>query len=717
MVGGDGDGDLISYLVYFRYIHWTVKIIYLSKYKEKLFISCISLKKINNFATTRMNRRRVHATVSVCQINAEQQVVRKLVFRKHVLPASFADTDTDTNTDTNNGEVKHADCKIHWDDTIATIKRKIADGYLKHFTESLSLEEIYLFAQVPERRSIMQLYLDATENGTLPMTRSKLSSLAMNMSISSEAIMRFAENKDDTQESFTVDEVASLFKAALETNPKLTMKVPVGIKQMNHHRQELYEDISPVFPANPFDRVDDTCFEPMVAFDSHVLMQYIPLENIPVVDGEETETETEGDESVILYMVLVGDLLLRDETEDNTQSIITSYFPYLYDENVLSMHSWVTRRDMLRQRTRGMVSNNEMHGYDMIDTLYDLSTDKEAADDTDADDSMKFVDGISNAFIVLPNKITQTLPIETMFRTMHASAQFPMLVLSPGDLKADPIVRCYMTTISNNTKRRPALSDASIQFLTESIQKNRRHATRLPNSRLSAADGINSDEITAFISTYNPVTTSVDGGDSLPHHPTKSVVTLSRDEEMSRLSDTIPLEWMLTLCLRSHGHVTVQFPENYGGIHTPPLTPTQILDVLQRYIAPLLNTWKASFPNYSVDMPAHVLDMNVLSARWTATFAIPNNNTPSQFNIRPWMPGLSTAIQWSTTSNGGGSHDLCAGTLYRVGNFVKMTEMDGHITRQLAMGVYTNITLQRLVTDVSTKFNVSQKKQWKAYRM
>ena len=153
-----------------------------------------------------MNRSRVYATVSVCQINAEQQVVRKLVFGKNALSVPVSESLLGSVSEpVSDGEVKYADCNIHWDDTIATIKRKITDGFLKQFTESLSLEEIYLFTQVPERRSIMQLYLDATENGTLPMTRSKLSSLAMNMNISSEAIMRFAENKENTQESFTMD--------------------------------------------------------------------------------------------------------------------------------------------------------------------------------------------------------------------------------------------------------------------------------------------------------------------------------------------------------------------------------------------------------------------------------------------------------------------------------------------------------------------------------
>ena len=71
-------------------------------------------------------------------------------------------------------QVKFTEQKIHYDDSISTIKIKIVIELKKHLRNQVSLDEVYLFCQKTETLNAISLYQSLTQNKKLELTRVRL---------------------------------------------------------------------------------------------------------------------------------------------------------------------------------------------------------------------------------------------------------------------------------------------------------------------------------------------------------------------------------------------------------------------------------------------------------------------------------------------------------------------------------------------------------------
>ena len=126
--------------------------------------------------------------------------------------------------------------QIHPDDSISTIKQKI----LHELSDtSLSYDELYLFSKKNITLFLHELYIEATNNDTQPLSMSKLGQLLMNLHIMDESTLNYFNNLN--KNSYTYNDFTDGLKQYRE-NIELT--IPIG-QRFSTSRELLYS-------ANPF---------------------------------------------------------------------------------------------------------------------------------------------------------------------------------------------------------------------------------------------------------------------------------------------------------------------------------------------------------------------------------------------------------------------------------------------------------------------------------
>jgi hypothetical protein len=90
-----------------------------------------------------------------------------------LLRAIFTENEVD-NINSNQIMVKFTEQKIHYDDSISTIKIKILTEIAKSLKKSVSLDEIYMFCQKTETLNAVSIYQSLTQNKKMELTRVRL---------------------------------------------------------------------------------------------------------------------------------------------------------------------------------------------------------------------------------------------------------------------------------------------------------------------------------------------------------------------------------------------------------------------------------------------------------------------------------------------------------------------------------------------------------------
>jgi hypothetical protein len=329
--------------------------------------------------------------------------------------------------------------RIHYDDSIHTIKKKILYflSTISNKTDIVNINDIYLSAVVEKSFHPLQIYKNLTQQDTKPFTKAMLDQLLANYHglVDDDFEQTIFQNPLYTSKDvFTYEDLLEFewFYSKTEKKTKLS-KIPLGFRfiekphEMNDTRIYLNQDL---FATNPYDILFPYVYKP----SNQVRLNSFPNDFL-FRHGKIIENT--------IYVSLLSNVVSFFENKNHSLSILDIYFPKV-DENI---YIGTEKEDIVFWEEQKLV-----------DMIYDIH------DYTIQNKYKEF--GISSFHFIIHPEIPNKLPLETIFKNIHASIQIPLIYYNPG-LRREKVLRLYYTHIAKNGNKIPFLKKNIIEKLTE----------------------------------------------------------------------------------------------------------------------------------------------------------------------------------------------------------------------------------------------------------
>lgn len=318
--------------------------------------------------------------------------------------------------------------QIHPDDSIRVIKNKIIQAMGENI---VSYNELYMYITITKSIDVLDLYQKHTQKNKAEFTREHVVQLLKNMNYDTSVIA------STTKTHYFYDDVIEYIDP-----DKNTLNIPLGIKFANYY--------DPLFSANPYDY--QGVFAPsaknqMFASDNLLLLNYgRPLNNtINVCVAED----------VLEYAV-------QNTMKEST--ITQTYFPLLFeDDEINSKTKLLQEKEAIITKSKSRANPGALMLYKSIDFFYDVFKKR-------TQDLAYSERGIIYYSVLLHNNLQTKLPLEIIFKNIHATKTVPFIKYNPGQMREN-IYRLYSEKISRNGKKIPFLSETAIMQLSRKIGK------------------------------------------------------------------------------------------------------------------------------------------------------------------------------------------------------------------------------------------------------
>lgn len=312
--------------------------------------------------------------------------------------------------------------QIHKDDSILQIKKKILNEFGK---ESLiTYHELYLFAYNRTELDLYRIFTETVSRSSNYLNRTKFAQLLN--------ILGSPVDPESVKEKNTYDD----FVKAMARREKIA-NVPISLGMLPSHDH--------LFSPNPYDIVD---FSPRTTASSEnsLLMNY----------GEITDNN--------IYVCLTDDVFACHKDADDF--IAKTYYPFLTEKSIFDSASLSDKREQLIAETTKIMHEKYFKSYEIVDLFYDtLKIGKSV--------HIPVLErGTRNYRIAIKPHYQFIMPLEFLFKNIHASAKYKLMKLNPG-MRRENIYRLYSDKISKTGRKMPALPKSVINSLAKNIGKHK----------------------------------------------------------------------------------------------------------------------------------------------------------------------------------------------------------------------------------------------------
>lgn len=320
--------------------------------------------------------------------------------------------------------------QIHKDDSIRAVKKKIIKEY---GTNLLSYEEIYMFSKSKMNINLWNIYQEIT-----PLTSSMIGQLLVNINLPVNKIDELTGIiEEKTNDNISYDDLLRLNIDKEEND----LFLPIGMTFAKTHNF--------LFSANPFDILSDPLYEPsnknpLLALDNKLLLneRFIRASN----------------ESNVIYVSLYGNVLeFAKKRHIDSEYIIRCYYPFLMEKMVLSEEQFLQSQQILIDENKRLLKPQTLKYYDTVDMFYKVYNQRK----TELPYSTK---GMKNYEIIIHPENKTLLPLDAIFKQIHASKMMPYIKYNPG-FRREHLYRLYTEKISKIGKKIPYLSKSQINGL------------------------------------------------------------------------------------------------------------------------------------------------------------------------------------------------------------------------------------------------------------
>ncbi len=343
------------------------------------------------------------------------------------------DIDYITKNDVN---IIYSEQQIHYDDQIGVIKLKI----LSEMKNLVSLGEIYLFCQKIETLNSVNIYQTLTQNKKINLTQIRLQQFLSNVISDTNGQVL---NKPELKEIYFYDDILEL---KLD-NRKFIVNNVLGQKFF------IVENEYP-FIANPFDvKGYDKLIERTARKSISTLNNHLLLNSGNIVNNN-------------IYLCLAEDVLSYVDNNDISQdTTLKIYYPFLYNKNIHSQEELEQQKIKLLDENNSILSLKTLNNFKIIDMFYDIYKERK----TNLNYQKK---GIKYIKAILKPEYNIKIPLETIFKILHATQDNPLIKFNPSS-RQENIFRLYTDKISQDGRKIPYLKKAIIFKLMKNIGKSK----------------------------------------------------------------------------------------------------------------------------------------------------------------------------------------------------------------------------------------------------
>ena len=323
---------------------------------------------------------------------------------------------------------------LHNDDTIETIKKKI----IKSLFEDISFESIYLFCKNEEILDPVATYQSLTQNGKIELTQDRYYQFLSNIGIETN----ITDIPD--KEVYNYDDILNLDLA----NKKLIVNKPIG---------QHFVAVESTYPytVNPFNAL---FYDPFL--EKHANKLVTTSNKSLLLDSGLIYDNT-------IFLCIAHDVLeYAEEMELSQESTVNIYYPYLAELQITSLDEYIDNEQELIVNSKKLISpsfEKNVRNIDMFYTIYETKKN-----------NLNYLSkGIKNIELTIHPNYTFILPLDLVFKLLHATRLSPLIKYNPGK-RQEKIYRLYTEKTATNGKKIPYLNKALILRLSKAIGKTKR---------------------------------------------------------------------------------------------------------------------------------------------------------------------------------------------------------------------------------------------------
>ena len=227
-----------------------------------------------------------------------------------------------------------------------------------------------------------------------------------------------------------------------------------------------------------------------------------------------------------IYLCLASDVLKNSLNQD---VIIKLYYPFLYSKNVHSLDELKNKEENFKEENKKLWNENLIHQFQSIDLFYDIYKYKKT--------NLNYkITGIKYIKILIKPEYNVKIPLDTIFKIVHATSSNPLIKFNPGS-KQENIYRLFTDKVSTDGRKIPLLSKTVIFKLIKTIGKSKSISVYIENNENSS--------IQTFILDF------YENGEIIIYGEFPNIVEVNELEELIRISVNPIIQEMKTYLLES----------------------------------------------------------------------------------------------------------------------------------------------------------------------
>ena len=389
-------------------------------------------------------------------------------------------------------EVVFSTQQIHKDDSIRIIKKKIIQEIGE---QEICYDEMYLFANVLESINTMSLYQLITQTSPVAKLPSKLvvggfpppdqnDSRIITYNHLKQLLLNMNINEDitDRKEQYLYEDILTW----IEPHKKYPISIPIGQRFL--HEQDY------LFSCNPFKRVDssiggggsdvgsvDFIRNSLVTFDNQLLLNYGKIHGNNI------------------YLCRTEDVLsFTDSKGFDNEKTTQTYFPFLYKKSIITPDQFEENKQRLIRENVMLLDKATKYFFKTIDMFYNVYHGKT--------DELPYTSrGIKQFKIKINSEFKNILPLEVIFKNIHATQTIPFIKYNPGN-RRENVYRLFTQHKTRDGKYIPYLSESVITKTSKEIGKRKQISLFIHGEQNIYMDIEMSGDVNVYAELLKPIT-------------------------------------------------------------------------------------------------------------------------------------------------------------------------------------------------------------------
>ena len=328
--------------------------------------------------------------------------------------------------------------QIHPDDSIRVMKKKIISA-----TDSIiSYDELYLFSNIQNRRNIRSIYDSIYKKGRNSLDKDTFSQVLRNVNVQIQG------KTEILLEEFLLEDVKNIL-------PKEHVsKISLGMNFASMKDES--------FSYNPFNLLPNFMYEgtsdnALLSLENRLLMNF----STKLIDN-------------IIYLSFATDIFDFLERNGNDKKTIQLYYPLLAKRGIYEKSQLLKLQTKLLKETKKIMDKKSEQIYENMNLLYDVFDNKTQ--------ELPYLErGIKSLQLCIHPEEIQLLPLDAIFKNIHATRTSPFIKYNPG-ARRENIYRLFSISLNKYGAKIPLLKRTKIIQLSKNVGKSKQISFYIPYS-------------------------------------------------------------------------------------------------------------------------------------------------------------------------------------------------------------------------------------------